>query len=272
MVRDYPVVHFSVGELLRNVDPSSPQKSIIDDCLLNGKIVPVGVSLNLLKTAMETSTQRQNVLFLVDGFPRNFDNLHGWANVMADTAVLASVFCYTCPLEVLEQRILARGQGRSDDNLPALQKRFRTFQEETMPVVSALSAVKSERWSVLEINGDREIAAVWDTTQDALKKLMVDDVVSTNQRLLTAAAARDAEAYVALCDPTMLSLEDFGSTEGTADNDNVDNARVDIITGRQVAVSYDRSMNGIRIREKRIWSHQGADGWRNVHYQRTPLA
>lgn len=270
MVRDYPVVHFSVGELLRNVDPSSPQKPIIDDCLVNGKIVPVAVSLNLLRTAMEC--QRNNVLFLVDGFPRNDDNLRGWVDCMQHVAVLASVFCYTCPLEILEQRVLSRAQGRADDNLPALQKRFRTFQEQTVPVVAALAAVASERWDVKEMDANREIVDVWETTQDALKELIADDVVSTNQRLLTAAASRDAETYMTLCDPAMMTLDDFASTEGSADSDIVANARVDIITGRQVAVSYDRTMNGIRIREKRIWSHQGAFGWRNVHYQRTPLA
>ena len=40
------------------------------------------------------------------------------------------------------ERLLDRGQtsGRSDDNLETIQKRFRTFREQTVPVLEALGA------------------------------------------------------------------------------------------------------------------------------------
>jgi UMP-CMP kinase len=284
---EYPVSHFSVGELLRNVDSANPHKSAIDECLQNGQIVPVQVSLALLKSAMENAALNQtDVLYLVDGFPRNADNLQGWAQFMSSsTCVLAAVLVYTCPLDVLEQRILARNQGRSDDTVAAVQKRFRTFEQETMPVVRALQGAESYRWKVVEIDGNQDMPNVWAATRECLHQLMVHDVITTNQRLLTAAATKDAITYMALCDPKMFESSsdhshsstttlietEFTRTEGTADSDIVEKARVDVITGRTVAVSYDRTMNGgIRIREKRIWSHQGRFGWRNVHYQRTP--
>jgi Adenylate kinase len=54
-----------------------------------GKIVPVEVTIRLLKAAMERSGARD---FLIDGFPRSPDNLDGWFQVMGDQA---EVYIYT---------------------------------------------------------------------------------------------------------------------------------------------------------------------------------
>lgn len=42
-----------------------------------------------------------------------------------------------CPEDVMQQRLLLRGQtsGRADDNADSIRKRFRTFVETSMPVV-----------------------------------------------------------------------------------------------------------------------------------------
>ena len=46
---------------------------------------------------------------------------------------------FDCPMGVLEQRLLKRGEtsGRADDNLAVIKKRFDTFVEQSMPVVEA---------------------------------------------------------------------------------------------------------------------------------------
>ena len=56
---------------------------MINEFIKAGKIVPVAVTLGLLKKAMERSGKE---LFLVDGFPRNWDNLQGWEAVMTGAA------------------------------------------------------------------------------------------------------------------------------------------------------------------------------------------
>jgi hypothetical protein len=40
--------------------------------------------VNLLRKAMERAAPGGGGRFLVDGFPRNFDNLDGWHRVMGD--------------------------------------------------------------------------------------------------------------------------------------------------------------------------------------------
>ena len=120
------VHHFSVGELLRNA--SGPQKEMIDSYLVSGKIVPVDVSLGLLEKAMAEkggSDSTKCNIYLVDGFPRNFDNLDGWRRIMSNTADVVGTMLFDCPIEELERRILIRGEtsGRSDDNIASARKR-----------------------------------------------------------------------------------------------------------------------------------------------------
>ena len=72
-MHDYGFVHLSAGDLLRaERNSGSENGEMIDRLILEGKIVPVKVTLGLLKNAMEKSAQH---LFLIDGFPRNYDNL-----------------------------------------------------------------------------------------------------------------------------------------------------------------------------------------------------
>lgn len=46
-----------------------------------GKFLQVEITVRLLKKAMQRDG---NTKFLVDGFPRNFDNVDGWNRVMGE--------------------------------------------------------------------------------------------------------------------------------------------------------------------------------------------
>ena len=282
MEQNYPVAHFSVGELLRNVPKDSPHKTTIDAKLVAGQIVPVEISLSLLQAAME-ATPSKHTLFLVDGFPRNYDNLSGWCRVMSEVAALECVLVYLCPFPVLQERILERAKisGRSDDNIESVKKRFKTFESETVPVVEILRSVSEncppirQRWSVVDISGDRSLEDVWASTQQVLNHLIQSDVLTANAALLTAVHMRDVVAYEKLCDPLFFKDADVVTVmqrqEGKGDSlPDVQSAEIEIISGRQVAVSYDRLLDNVLVQEKRFWSHQGFAGWRNIHFVRTP--
>ncbi|KAI2638050.1 uridylate kinase [Xylaria nigripes] len=72
--------------------------------------------------------------FLIDGFPRKFDQA-----IKFEEAVCPAKFVlfYDCPEEEMERRLLERGKtsGRADDNAESIRKRFRTFIDTSMPVV-----------------------------------------------------------------------------------------------------------------------------------------
>lgn len=82
IVERYGYVHLSAGDLLREerVKPGSQYGELIETHIRNGTIVPVEITCSLLDRAMHVSDNPHN-RFLIDGFPRNQDNLDGWNKV-----------------------------------------------------------------------------------------------------------------------------------------------------------------------------------------------
>jgi hypothetical protein len=59
--------------------------------------------------------------------------------------------------------------------------------------------------------------------------------------------------------------------EGENGSWDISNLKISYISGSKVAIEYDRTMdNEVKVTEKRIWSHQGTQGWKNIHFQRLP--
>ena len=136
ITRDFDFAHLSAGDLLREerAKPGSEDGALIEQYIKEGKIVPVAITVNLLLRAMEQSSHEY---FLIDGFPRNQDNLEGWEEVVGDAADVLGVLFFDCPEKVMQDRLLERGKtsGRSDDNIESIMKRFRTYQEQTYPII-----------------------------------------------------------------------------------------------------------------------------------------
>ncbi|XP_068244810.1 UMP-CMP kinase [Palaemon carinicauda] len=137
IVEKFGYVHLSAGDLLREErsKPGSEFGELIEGHIKNGTIVPVEITCSLLERAMKES-EKDN--FLIDGFPRNQNNLEGWNKQMGEKVNLKFVLFFNCKLEVCTQRCLDRGaagSGRSDDNMESLKKRFDTYMNATMPII-----------------------------------------------------------------------------------------------------------------------------------------
>jgi len=139
LVQRFGYTHLSAGDLLRGEQQrDSPQALLIKNYIKEGKIVPVEITCGLLLKAMteleETQAER---VFLVDGFPRTFENWEGWQRVVGADVALAFVLLLECGEDVMRERLLARGRtsGRADDNQEAIQKRLRVLRHQTIPLV-----------------------------------------------------------------------------------------------------------------------------------------
>lgn len=97
--QEFGFVHLSAGELLRQErDSGSKDGALIESYIKNGQIVPVEITIALLRKAMEKSEKDK---FLVDGFPRNEDNMIGWDREMTeDKCDVKFVLLFECPEEV----------------------------------------------------------------------------------------------------------------------------------------------------------------------------
>lgn len=136
--RTFGFKHLSAGDLLREerTRPGSAYGELIESYIKEGKLVPVEITVKLLQQAMEKHGWEKGK-FLIDGFPRSFDNLQGWDKLLAGKVDVNFVLFFDCSEACMEARILERGKtsGRADDNLASVKKRFQTFKQESMPVV-----------------------------------------------------------------------------------------------------------------------------------------
>ena len=163
--------HLSAGDLLRAERASGGANAdLINEYIKEGKIVPVDITVNLIKTAMSIiARETGNINFLIDGFPRSLDNYEGWKRVMGDFATVHCTFFFECPLSVLEERILGRAKysGRKDDKVESLRLRFATYKNETMPIVEMFRNEKK----VVEIDSSQPRQEVWNVVAGKLAGL-----------------------------------------------------------------------------------------------------
>mmetsp|Transcript_20508 Transcript_20508/g.62509 ORF Transcript_20508/g.62509 Transcript_20508/m.62509 type:complete len:683 (-) Transcript_20508:413-2461(-) len=143
--KEFGYCHLSAGDLLRAERASgSPLADMINNYIAEGQIVPAKITIGLLRDAMRKSGLRK---FLVDGFPRNEDNLNSWFDIMDRTSYVKYTLFFDVPDSVMEERIIGRSKtsGRIDDNVEAIRKRLRTYHDSTMPVVQKLRLLGTVR-------------------------------------------------------------------------------------------------------------------------------
>ncbi|XP_003376676.1 UMP-CMP kinase [Trichinella spiralis] len=145
IVENYGLVHLSAGDLLRAEQnrPDSPYSKLIEQHIKEGTIVPVEVTCKLIEKAMNDDSEAPG--FLIDGFPRNKNNLDGWCETLAAHTKLQFVLYLECSMDVCIKRCLSRNQGRDDDNDESLKKRIKTYQESSMPIIQHFATLNLVR-------------------------------------------------------------------------------------------------------------------------------
>lgn len=171
IVQKYGYVHLSAGDLLREerFRPGSKFGELIENYITNGQIVPVEITCSLLEQAMRTSESGHG-RFLIDGFPRNQDNVDGWNRVMSDKVLLKGVVFCDCSQEVCTERCLKRGaagSGRTDDNKEVLIKRHETYMNNTLPIIHHYE----EKGMVYKVNSMNSPEKVFEDMQKILAQI-----------------------------------------------------------------------------------------------------
>ncbi|PYI10544.1 UMP-CMP kinase [Aspergillus sclerotiicarbonarius CBS 121057] len=173
LVRDYGFTHLSAGDLLRaeQIRTGSQYGDLIKTYIREGKIVPMEITVALLSNAMADAlaansnpTPGVKPRFLIDGFPRKLDQ----AVFFEDTVCPSEMTLFLdCPEEVMEARLLKRGEtsGRDDDNAESIRKRFRTFVETSMPVVKAFE----EQNKVVSVSATGSVEEVYERIREGFQ-------------------------------------------------------------------------------------------------------
>ena len=156
--------HLSAGDCLRaeRKREGSAYGALINEFIAEGKIVPVEITIKLLLAAMKDAEQHGTWNFLIDGFPRNLDNYEGWFETAGSATECLGCIFMECPIDELTKRIMgraeeARAKGqevRKDDNLESLQKRFKTYKEQSLPIVKVFE--KQGQEFLIEASGSKD--------------------------------------------------------------------------------------------------------------------
>jgi adenylate kinase len=161
---EYSIPHLSTGDIFRaaikNKTPLGVKvKSILDA----GELVPDKTVVDLV--ADELKKERYQEGYILDGFPRTvvqaeaFDAFLEKNNDSLDAFILLSV-----PEDELVQRILSRGEGRTDDTEEKVKTRLEIYRKETKPVMEHYK--KQDK--VQEIDGIGSIDQIFDKITSAL--------------------------------------------------------------------------------------------------------
>ncbi|KAF5331049.1 hypothetical protein D9619_005707 [Psilocybe cf. subviscida] len=180
----------AAGDLLRAEQhrEGSEYGELIRTYIREGNIVPMEVTIKLLENAMRDAIQAHTLAahetkkhtqgwedgrgrFLIDGFPRKMDQAVKFDESVCENAL---VIFYSTTEEVMLDRLMERGKtsGREDDNEESIKKRFRTYKNETMPVIEHYQ----KQNKVVEIDSSITVEEVFAETKKEINKLFPLDL------------------------------------------------------------------------------------------------
>ena len=133
IVQNFKYQSFSTGDLLRQyVKDKKDGYEEIDNQMKEGKLIS---SSTLMKVLKEYILNSRNKKILVDGYPRNQENVDVWEKEMKDLVEVKGALYIEVSNEEMKKRLLGRNEGRADDNEETIAKRLTTFEQETKPIV-----------------------------------------------------------------------------------------------------------------------------------------
>lgn len=126
--------HLSTGDILRRVveKKENPKWKELKEKMDKGDFVSSEELLGYVKNELESMGNKK---VLLDGFPRNQENIDEWNKQMKNVCEVSAVIYFECTEEEMKKRMLSRNEGRSDDNEETINKRVENFLKDTKPLI-----------------------------------------------------------------------------------------------------------------------------------------
>lgn len=148
LVKKYGFMHLSTGDLLRaEVASGSEKGKELQVIMSEGGLVKTEDLLLLVEAAMRKNGWAKSK-FLLDGFPRNKENVVTYGEKLMDKTNLLGILYFELDQETMRARLLGRNEGRADDNEETIKKRLATYENETVPVVTEMDTQNKNVWRV----------------------------------------------------------------------------------------------------------------------------
>lgn len=164
--REYNIPHLSTGEIFRSAIKNETKlgkevKSILD----SGELVPDKKVVALVEEELKDS--RYDNGYILDGFPRTIPQAKAFDKILSENDLSLTAFLQLeVPEDELIDRILSRGEGRSDDSPDKVKNRLNVYWNETLPVLNYYK----EKGLVEEIDGTGSIEEIFGRIKKTLQK------------------------------------------------------------------------------------------------------
>ncbi|HYW35631.1 MAG TPA: adenylate kinase [Balneolaceae bacterium] len=163
--KHYGIPHLSTGDIFRTAIKNETElgkqvKSVLD----SGELVSDETVVALVRE--ELSKPDYDEGYILDGFPRTENQAEAYdAFLEEQNESLYAFILLRVPQEVLIERILNRGEGRSDDTEEKVKKRLEVFWDETLPV----QEYYQKQGLVEEVDGVGSVEEIFERIKSALE-------------------------------------------------------------------------------------------------------
>lgn len=154
---EYDIPHLSTGNIFRSAIKNETElgrevKAILDA----GDLVPDEKVVGLVQEELQDDKYDDG--YILDGFPRTVAQAKAFDEILEkNNETLTAFLQLQVPEQELVERILSRGEGRSDDTREGIKKRLKVYKEETEPVLDYYR----EKGAVQEVDGTGSIEEIF---------------------------------------------------------------------------------------------------------------
>ncbi|SHG43857.1 Adenylate kinase [Fodinibius roseus] len=154
---EYDIPHLSTGNIFRSAIKNKTElgkevKAILDA----GDLVPDEKVVDLVEEELKNDKYEDG--YILDGFPRTVVQAKAFDDLLKKNGETLTAFLQLqVPEQELIERILSRGEGRSDDTRDGVKKRLKVYREETEPVLEYYG----EKGAVHKVDGTGSIEDIF---------------------------------------------------------------------------------------------------------------
>ncbi|MDX1638823.1 MAG: adenylate kinase [Balneolaceae bacterium] len=166
--REYNIPHLSTGEIFRSaIREDMPLGEKIKSYIDKGNLVPDHIVMNMVERELDKEKYEKG--YVMDGFPRTVPQAEAFNTLLESKGrSLTALLVLMVPEEELIERILNRGEGRSDDTLERVKNRLAVYREETKPVLDYFQ----DKNKVEKINGVGSIDLIFNRIKERLERAL----------------------------------------------------------------------------------------------------
>lgn len=161
------LAHLSTGNIFRSaISNKTPLGVKVQSILDAGELVPDQVVVDLVAEEIQKPEYQNGII--LDGFPRTVAQAASYDALLEKSGnSVAALIALTVPDSVLIERILSRGEGRSDDTPEKVEKRLDVYRSETEPVIQHYR----EKNLVFEVDGVGSVDEIFQRIRSVIDRL-----------------------------------------------------------------------------------------------------